>query len=170
MKAIKFFAMALVALVGMTACSSDDKENIKEWTYTGNNTVTVDKEYDPVEITCKVTQRENGTLEVDMPEYQLLNTTIGNLTIGAVTIKNIMYNAEKGSYYRVFGKDGLQMHYKSEGGRGAIEGDYTFNEDSDIDVKLLGKGDSGATIVLNYSFGRMPFKIISKFEVAVAKE
>ena len=46
MKAIKFLALALVALIGMTACS-DDKEYTQEWTYTGNNTVTVDKEYPP---------------------------------------------------------------------------------------------------------------------------
>jgi hypothetical protein len=167
MKAIKFLALALVALIGMTACSSDDKERIQEWTYTGNNIVTVDKEYPPVEITCKVTKRENGTLEVVMPEYQLLNTTIGNLTIGAVTIKDIMYNADKGSYYRVYGKDGLQMHFKSEGGHSAMDGDYTFNEDSDIEVK---QSKNGVIIVLNYSFGRMPFKIISKFEVAVDKD
>ena len=66
MKAIKFLALALVALIGMTACS-DDKEYTQEWTYTGNNTVTVDKEYPPVNITCKVTLRENGTIEVEMP-------------------------------------------------------------------------------------------------------
>lgn len=164
MKAIKFLAMMLVALIGMTACSNDDKEYIQEWTYTGNNIVTVDREYPPVEITCKVTKRENGTLEVVMPEYQLLNTTIGNLTIGAVTIKNIAYNADKGSYYRVFGKDNLQMHFKSEGGHSGMEGDYTFNEDSDIEVKLA---DNGVIIVLHYSFGRMPFQITSKFEVAI---
>ena len=58
MKAIKFLALMLVALIGMTACS-DDKEYTQEWTYTGNNTVTVDKEYPPVNITCKVTLREN---------------------------------------------------------------------------------------------------------------
>jgi hypothetical protein len=166
MKAIKFFALMLVALIGMTACS-DDKEYTREWTYTGNNTVTVDKEYPPVTITCKVTQRENGTLEVEMPEYQLLNTTIGDLTIGAVTIKNIAYDAERGSYYRPFGKDKLQMHYKSEGGRAPMEGDYTFNEDSNIDVKLIENGSKGATIVMTYSFGKMPFKVISKFEVEV---
>ena len=32
MKAIKFLALALVALIGMTACSSDDKEYTQEWT------------------------------------------------------------------------------------------------------------------------------------------
>lgn len=166
MKAIKFLALMLVALVGMTSCNDDDKENIQVWNYTGNNVVTVDKEYPPVTITCKVTQRENGTIEVEMPEYQLLNTTIGNLTIGAVTIKNIMYNTGKESYYRVFGKDGLKMHYKSEGAR-PMEGDYEFNEDSEISVKLMGNGKDGASIILTYSFGKMPFKIISDFEVAV---
>ncbi|MBO4430954.1 MAG: hypothetical protein J5790_06405 [Bacteroidaceae bacterium] len=167
MKAITFLALMLVALVGMTSCSSDDKESFREWTYTGNNTLTIDKEYDPVEITCKVTQRENGTLEVEMPEYQLNGTTIGNLTIGAVTIKNIMYNTETGSYYRMFGKDGLTMHFKAEGGHGAMDNDYAFTEDSYIDVK---QSTNGVIILLNYSFGKMPMRIISRFEVAVAKD
>lgn len=159
MKAIKFLALMLVALIGMTACS-DDKEYTQEWTYTGNNTVTVDKEYPPVTITCKVTQRENGTLEVEMPEYQLFNTTIGNLTIGAVTIKNIAYNAERGAYYRVYGKDGLTMQFRGK--------PSSFKEDSDIEVKLY---DNGVTIVNNYSFPEMyeamHLRIVSKFEVAI---
>ena len=50
-----------------------------------------------------------------------------------------------------------------------MEGDYTFNEDSDIDVKLIENGSKGATIVMTYSFGQMPFKIISKFGVEVNK-
>ena len=166
MKAIKFIAMMLIAMVGMTSCSNDDKERIQEWTYTGNNTVTVDKTYDPVTITCKVTKRENGTFEVEMPEYQLKGTSIGDLTIGAVTIKNIMYNADKASYYKVFGKDGLTMHFKAEGGHGAMDNDYAFTEDSYIEMN---QSDNGVIIVLNYSFGKMPMRIISKFEVAVAK-
>ena len=157
MKTIQLIAMALIAMIGMTACSNDD-ENFHEWTYTGNNTVTVDKEYDPVVITCKVTQKENGTLDVEMPEYQLNGTTIGDLTIGAVTIKDIAYNAERGAYYRVYGKDGLTMQFRGK--------PSSFTEDSNIEVKLY---DKGVTIVNDYSFGKMSFRVVSKFEVAISE-
>ena len=161
MKAIQLIALTLIAMIGMTACSNDDKD-YQEWTYTGNNIMTIDKEYDPVVITCKVTRKENGKLDVEMPEYQLNGTTIGNLTIGAVTIKDIAYDAEKGCYYRMYGEDGLTMHFKAEGGHGAMDDDYKFKEDSYIEVKQY---DNGVLINNNYSFGKMPMRIISKFEI-----
>ena len=161
MKAIKFIAMMLIAMVGMTSCSNDDKD-YQEWTYTGNNIMTIDKEYDPVVITIKVTRKENGKLDVEMPEYQLNGTTIGNLTIGAVTIKDLAYDAEQDCYYRVYGEDGLTMHFKAEGGHGAMDDDYAFKEDSYIMVKQY---DNGVLIINNYSFGKMPMRIISKFEI-----
>lgn len=167
MKAINYLAMMLVALIGLTACSNDDNDgHFYQWTYVGNNVLTIDKEYDPVVITCKVTKKDDGTLDVEMPEYQLNGSSIGDLTIGAVTIKNIAYNTNRNAYYRVFGKDNLTMHFKAEGGHANMDDDYPFKEDSDIEVQLA---DNGVIIVLNYSFGRMPMRIISRFEVVVAK-
>lgn len=170
MKAIHYLALMLVALIGLTACSDDDKDgHFFQLTYTGKNTVTVDHEYDPVVITCKVTKNDDGTLDVEMPEYQLPNTKIGDLTIGAVTIKKIAYNEERGAYYRIFGKDRLKMDFKSEGGMVNINGNFDFTEDSNIEVQLK---DNGVLIVLDYTFPAMEpmhLRINSKFDVDIVK-
>lgn len=163
MKTIKLLSLMLIALLGMTACSSDDdNDNTTVFKYTGNNTVTVDKTYEPVTITCQVTKNDNGTIDVEIPEYTLGGTTIGDLTIGHVVIKNIGYDKEKGAYSRVYGADGLSMHFKAErGGKATMDDDYTFKEDSYIKVVQT---EQEAIITNNFSFGRMPFRIVTVFE------
>ena len=167
MKAIKLLALMLVAILGLTACHDDDKDgHFYQWTYTGKNTVKVGSiEFEPVPMTCKVTKKDNGTLDVEMPEYQISGNPIGSLTIGAVTIKDIAYNPEKEAYYRMFGKDKLKISLQSDGMM-KLNGPYDFTEDSDIEVKQT---DNGATIVLDYSFENMGMRVTSTFEVVVPK-
>ena len=161
---MKLLALMLVALMGLTACSSDDDEKKsiidpeKGTQFAGENTVQVAGENYPVTITVKVTQNEDGTLNVDIPYYVLSGTKMGNIEVGAVTINNIAYDAEKIAYYRQYGADGKQIHL-NYGGR---EADYPFSEDSYIEVKLAEDGKNIA-IVNSFKPGKMPFPIVSAF-------
>ena len=80
MKAIKLFAMMLVALVGMTACSNDDDKTnnqVKETLYEGETSVQVAGENYPAAITVKVVKNEDGTINVEIPYYVLSGTKMG---------------------------------------------------------------------------------------------
>ena len=159
MKTIKLFAMMLVALVGMTACSNDDETNKP----VNNATVQVAGESYPTAITPKVTKNEDGTINVEIPYYVLTGTKMGNIEVGASTISNIAYDAEKGAYYREYGADGLQIHLNYRG----TEADYPFSSDSYIEAKLT---DTGLIMTNSFKPGKMPFPIVATFEGVIPSE
>ena len=160
MKVIKLFALMLVALVGMTACSNDDEETNKQ---VDNATVQVAGESYPATINAKVTKNEDGTINVEIPFYVLSGTKMGDIEVGASTISNIAYNAEKSAYYREYGADGLQIHLNYRG----TEKDYSFSEDSRIEAKLT---DKGLAITNSFKPGKMPFPIVEAFEASLPSE
>ena len=166
MKAIKLFAMMLVALVGMTACSNDDDETnnqVKETLYEGETSVQVAGENYPATITVKVVKNEDGTINVEIPYYVLTGTRMGDIEVGASTISNIAYDAEKGAYYREYGADGLQIHLNYRG----TEADYPFSSDSYIEAKLT---DTGLIMTNSFKPGKMPFPIVEAFEGTIPSE
>ncbi|MDE5739971.1 MAG: calycin-like domain-containing protein, partial [Bacteroidaceae bacterium] len=85
--------------------------------YKGTNSVIVGGTYGPytADITCKVTANPDATLNVEIPEYVLNGTEMGNLTLGKVTIKGVHYDSANERFFRPYGKvDKLSMHFNSD--------------------------------------------------------
>ena len=96
-------------------------------------------------------------LDVTMHGYDLYDTVMGDLTLGEYTVKGLVYDEEKGGYYRNYAADGLTFHFKSSQG---MDNDYTFSKG-----ELLVKMD-GTTIAYaenTFQPGAMPFPIVATF-------
>ncbi len=136
--------------------------------YQGTNSVVVGNDmtgtFGPytTDITCKVTANPDATLNVEIPEYVLNKTAIGNLTLGTVTIKNVYYDSAKDRFFRPYGNlDELTMHFKAEGGMMNSDIDAPFTEDSEIEVRST---ETGLKIINTFRVGSMPFPIVTTFE------
>lgn len=105
---------------------------------------------------------EKTLLDIDVPAYQLSETPMGNLSIGAYTVKGLAMNDEKGGYYRDYAADGLQMHFKAEtNGKTTFDQDYTMsNGQNDILAVIEG---SNISIKNTFAPGNMPFPISNIF-------
>lgn len=115
------------------------------------------------DITCKVTANPDATLNVEIPEYVLNETAIGNLTLGTVTIKGVYYDQANDCFFRPYGElDELTMHFKAEGGMMNSDIDAPFTEDSKIEVTNT---ETGSIKIINtFKVGSMPFPIVATFE------
>lgn len=112
------------------------------------------------DITCKVTATPDATLNVEIPEYVLNETAIGNLTLGKVTIKNVFYDSANDRFFRPYGKlDKLTMHFNSD--MMNSDTDAPFTEESEIEVKIT---ETGIKIINTFRVGGMPFPIVATFE------
>ncbi len=133
--------------------------------YAGTNSVKVGDAYGPydADVTCKVTPNPDGTLNVTIPEHVLMETAIGNLTLGKVTFEGLYFDETNNRFYREYGKldKELKMHFKAEGDRMNLDDDYAFTESSEIEVKAT---EGGIQIINRYQLGRMPFPIVATFE------
>ncbi|MDE5998992.1 MAG: calycin-like domain-containing protein [Bacteroidaceae bacterium] len=130
--------------------------------YKGTNSVIVGGTYGPytADITCKVTANPDATLNVEIPEYVLNGTEMGNLTLGKVTIKGVHYDSANDRFFRPYGKlDKLTMHFNSD--MMNSDTDAPFTEDSEIEVKIT---ETGIKIINTFRVGGMPFPIVATFE------
>ena len=133
--------------------------------FVGDNKVLVGGTYEyHATILYQVLKNDDNTIDVIVPEYELKSTIMGNLTIGKYTIKNIPYDASKGSYYKEYADGTISIHIKSVPTSGTgIDNDYVFNNNTittSIEVKTDG---TNANILNNYSIGNMPFPIETTF-------
>ena len=129
--------------------------------YTGEIIVHVDKDYSCPNVKYTITKNNDGTIDLVLPEFTLENTTIGTISVGSYTIKNVAYNDSEKKYFRDYTSDGLSMHLKVSGLIMNIEGDYSIEKTGNISVTL--SKDGQATIVNNFQPGKMPFLITSTF-------
>lgn len=133
--------------------------------YVGTNSVKVGDTYGPydADVTCKVTPNPDGTINVTIPEHKLMDTAIGNLTLGKVTIEGLYFDEVNNRFYKEYGKldKELNMHFKAEGDRMNLDGDYAFSDNSEIEVKTT---ETGIQIINRYQLGKMPFPIVATFE------
>lgn len=103
-------------------------------------------------------------VDVEIPTYTLANTVMGNLTLGTYTVKGLVYDEEKGGFYRDYRNDGLSFHFMAEnGGKKTMDGIYSFNEAKDNNILVKYNGSQVADIVNTFQMGSMPFAIVSKF-------
>ena len=130
--------------------------------YTGEIIVHVDKDYSCPNVTYTITKNSDGTIDLILPEFTLEKTTIGTITVGSYTVKNISYNDTEKKYFRDYTSDGLSMHLKVSGVLMNLDGDYPLEKAGNISVTL--SNDGQAIIVNNFQPGKMPFLITSTFK------
>ena len=161
--------LTMLLLLGISTAMMAQSSN---QTYTAPISVTVGT-YDPYRnesVTYVVrTYTEGGVtkMDVDVPEYLLTNTVMGDLTIGAYTVSGLVYDDAKGGYYRDYSGDGLKAHFKAvSGGAATMDADYVLGinvltkNPSNILVKTDG---NGVTIQNTFALGRMPMDCVSLF-------
>lgn len=103
-------------------------------------------------------------VDVEVPNYTLDATVIGNLNVGYYTIKGLTYDEEKGGYYRDYKDDGLSFHFTAvNNGMTTMDGDYTFNPNKDNNILVQYTGNQITGIRNTFQMGSMPFGIVSTF-------
>lgn len=120
-------------------------------------------------VTYNVRKYKDGNVEkvdVAVPAYTLDNTLIGNLSLGAYTVKGLVYDSELGGFYRDYKDDGLTFHFSAEkDGNTTINGDYVFNSKKDNNILVKYDGTKITSIINKFQMGVMPFDIVSTFNV-----
>ena len=120
-------------------------------------------------VTYNVRKYKDGDVEkvdVTVPAYTLDNTLIGNLSLGAYTVKGLVYDSEQGGFYRDYKDDGLTFHFSAEkDGNTTINGDYVFNSKKDNNILVKYDGTKVTSIINKFQMGAMPFDIVSTFNV-----
>lgn len=106
-------------------------------------------------------------VDVEIPTYSLANTLMGNLTLGTYTVKGLVYDEEKGGFYRDYKNDGLSFHFIAEkDGNKTMDGDYEFNTAKDNNILVKYNGTKITDIVNTFQMGAMPFSIVTSFNSA----
>lgn len=131
--------------------------------FSGVNTVVVGGMFTyKADITYDIRKAENGTLTVNIPEYSLAGTVMGDLTLGAYSIEGLEYDEETDSFSRDYSNDGLSMHFTAvQNGTTNMDKDYSFNPGSQITVE---KAEAGIKVTNRFKMGAMPFEIVATFE------
>ena len=121
--------------------------------------------YNNDNVTYNVRRYVDGDIEkldVEVPSYSLANTIMGDLTLGAYTVKGLVYDEEQGGFYRDYKNDGLSFHFKAEKeGTTTMDKDYDFNPEKDNNILVKYDGTKVASIVNTFQMGAMPFGIVS---------
>lgn len=103
-------------------------------------------------------------LDVEVPEYSLAATVMGNLTLGKYVVKGLTFDEEKDGYYRDYKDDGLSFHFVAESnGVNTMDGDYAFNSSKANNILVKYSGSQVESIVNTFQMGAMPFPIVSTF-------
>lgn len=107
-------------------------------------------------------------VDVEVPEYSLQETVMGNLTLGKYVVKGLTYDAEKDGYYRDYKDDALSFHFTAESnGTKTMDGDYAFNSAKDNNILVKYNGNQIESVVNTFQMGAMPFPIVSTFSSSV---
>lgn len=154
-----FLAFASASLV---SCSSGDEPEIQttlaeeySGTYNGTITLNVAGQYSyEADVVCVITEGDNETITVSFPEYSLAGTMMGDMTLGSVTISNLVYDEAKGSFCRNYGGEGITQTMNGI--------TYPLNDPSSISVTKDKDGD--LTIENPFTLGKMPLPLTAIFE------
>ena len=105
----------------------------------------------------KYVEDEQEKVDIEFPTYSLSGTPMGDLTVGTYTVKGLVYDEEKGGYFRDYSNDGITFHFKTSTG---IDKDYgLYAEGTSILVQY--SGNNVVYIENNFRPGSMPFPIIA---------
>ena len=166
-----YYFMAFAMLVSCATSCSDDKEEphtpsstdgyVGE--FSGRMTLNIAGQYDyDADIRISVSEGANETLSITFPEYEVFNTLMGDITLGSLTLENLVYDSVKGGYCLDYGDAGISQYFKAErNGTVTMNGEYPLNPPSDI---LVTKDKDGEiTVVNSFRLGAMPMPITATF-------
>ena len=123
--------------------------------------------YSNPNVTYNVRKYMDGDVEkldVEVPEYTLDGTIMGDLTLGSYVIKGLTFDESKGGYWRDYKDDNLSFHFKAmNDGVATMDGDYIFNSSKDNNILVVYSGNNITSIVNTFQMGVMPFPIVSTF-------
>ena len=173
MKHSKHLLYSLMALamttISLTSCSQD-KDEPKQPSLTdeyvgefsGQLTLNIAGQYDyDTDIRIIISEGENETLSIALPEYELSNTLMGDITMGSLTLENLTYDPSKGGFYLDYGEAGLSRYFKAErNGTVTMDSEYQLNAPCDI---LVTKGEGKIKVVNSFRIGAMPMPITATF-------
>lgn len=115
----------------------------------------------------KYTEDGEERLDVEVPQYKLDGTVMGDLTLGSYIIKGLTYDEARGGYYRDYKDDGLSFHFTAEqNGTKTMDSDYAFNSSKDNNVLVSYADGKIKSIVNTFQMGAMPFGIVTRFDIA----
>ncbi len=124
--------------------------------------------YQNESVTYNVRKYMDGDVEkldVEIPTYELKNTSMGDLTLGTYTVKGLTYDEAKGGYYRDYKDDGLTFHFTAvKNGQTTMDKDYAFNSAKDNNILVTYNGTTVDDIKNTFQMGEMPFQITSTFK------
>lgn len=157
-------SMAFLAIpsVSLVSCSSGDEPEIKptlaeeySGTYNGTVTLNVAGQYSyEADISCVITRGDKETITVSFPEYLLEDTMMGDMTLGSVTVSNLVYDETKGGFCRNYGGEGVTQTMNGI--------TYPLNDPSSITVAKEKDGD--LTIENPFTLGKMPLPLTATFK------
>ena len=151
----------VAALMAVNVMASDN--------VTGKISVSVDimATYSNESVTYTIEKyTEDGVekMNVVVPSYELSGTIMGNLYLGSYTVKGLVYDSEKGGFYRDYKDDGLSFHFKAEKDNiTTMDSDYEFSSSKDNNILVKTDGTNVISIVNHFQMGSMPFAITSTF-------
>lgn len=132
--------------------------------FTGINTCVVGNmfTYTSGDSTYNIQEEADGTLTVNVPEFSLAGTVMGDLTLGAYTVKGLTFDETAGTWGKNYGDDGLTMTFKAmQNGTATMDNVYPFKTGSEI---TLAKSETGITITNKFQIGNMPFELVVTFD------
>ena len=137
-------------------------------TYSGMNDVSINNQWTySTGIDYVITANQDGTINLQAPEYTLTGTVMGDMTIGAYTVSNIAYDEASKSFVRDYSQDGISLHVKAvKDGKTSLDGDYTMGEGCNV---VIEKTDEGLKVVNAFKMGSMPFLIVATFTQSAAE-
>ncbi|MBQ0048988.1 MAG: hypothetical protein KBT12_01930 [Bacteroidales bacterium] len=126
--------------------------------------------YSNESVTYKIRKYVDGEVEkldVEVPSFTLEGTVIGDLSLGNYTVSALVFDEEKGGFYRDYAADGLIFHFTAkQGGKTTFDGDYPFNTTKENNILVTYRDKQPASIVNTFQMGSMPFGIVSTFGTA----
>lgn len=137
--------------------------NVTAGVYKGTNNVNVGGVYDyKTDISYTITANPDSTINIEVPEYTLTGTIMGDLKLGAYTIENVAYDKKNDQFHQEYGKYGLSQEFTAtQNGKVTMQGNYKFTDNSYIIVK---RTVYGLQVENSFQLGKMPFPIVAKFE------
>lgn len=169
----RIFLILSVSLItlGLSACGDDINNppvppiaKLIQGKYQGIAEVTVGGEYTyeaPIEIT--ITAAADEVINVNIPEYSLANTLMGDLTLGSLTISDVSYDKTGGLFSKNYGGTGLRQHFKAVNHDIiTMDRDYPLNDPSVITIEKKPNGE--IAIDNSFKLGAMPFSLNMHFE------
>lgn len=162
-KALKIltFVVASAMTVTMVSCSDDEPKNeptLSETyagTYNGTMTLNVAGQYSyDADMSVMIVAADPGTITVSIPDYTLTGTMMGDIELGEITIAGLVYNEDKGGFYRDCGGEGLTQSMNGVS--------YPLNAPSSILV--VRDNDGNLTVDFPFTLGKMPLPLTATFK------